>query len=154
MKIVAGLTIAIATLASSNVLAQQPFNSKASFIQEWTQALNGKKLVESVSHSSSGYNGISVSAASVNSMHLCSNNQLIYTSQSRVSSDGSGMYGSDGGTEKVIAQWRIVDADAHNAIMEITAKNGVKGLTRLQLANGRLYVNRSRVSGGQSEFCQ
>ena len=152
MKIVAGLTVAMLALVSSNALAQQSKN--ASFIQKWTQGLNGKKLVESVSHSSGSYNGISLNAASVNTTHLCSNNQLIYTSQSRVSSDGSGVHGSNGGADKVIAAWRIVDANAEKAIIEITASNGVKGQMLLQLANGGLYANRSRVSGETSELCQ
>mgnify|MGYP003780395179 CR=1 FL=1 len=157
-KVATSVLTASVLLTSGSILAdstsaQEAAGSNASFIQEWKQGIAGKKLVESSSDSSSGGTGYA-GVAIVNSNHFCSNGQLIGITQSRVSGDVQGLHGSDGDTEQYTGQWRIVDADAQNAILEVTAENGGKRQVLLRIVNGGFYVNRTRQSVAQSELCQ
>jgi hypothetical protein len=65
-------------------------------------------------------------------------------------------FGDDGTEQEVITgRWRIADADAQKATLEVISENGSKSPIALQIVNGRLHFNGiPSPGGGQSELCQ
>jgi hypothetical protein len=118
---------------------------------DWTRFLNGLMLKYFSSYNSGGASG---GISEERTFHFCSDGSFAYLDEGLATINVPGGSASSGGNGRVVGSWRVESATDASAVVLLNKDDGGVDRLRIELNDGKTFVNGDRWFRDASQVCR